>query len=125
MGKLLAGDSFGQELRTIQAPYGLYFGANSGHQPGTWAIDPWGKKLEGAPISAKARSEILKYRELGRLAGQNPRSLDAITMEEYMIQKFGLSQETIRKFLVPGPADGFGLAPTCSPPTPSASVATR
>ena len=46
-----------------------------------------------------------------RQPGQNPRELDAITMEEYMIQKFGLSQETIRKFLVPGPGDGFGIGP--------------
>jgi spermidine dehydrogenase len=101
----------GRSFEHIQSPYGLYFGANLGHQAGMWAIDPWGKKLEGAPISAKARSEILKYRELGRLAGENPRSLDAITMEEYMIQKFGLSRETIRKFLVPGPGDGFGIGP--------------
>ena len=46
-----------------------------------------------------------------RLAGENQRALDAITMEEYMIQKFGLSQDTIRKFLVPGPGDGFGIGP--------------
>ena len=101
----------GRSFEHIQSPYGLYFGANFGHQAGMWAIDPWGKKLEGAPIPAKGRSEILKYRELGRLAGENPRSLDAITMEEYMIQKFGLSQETIRMFLMPGPADGFGIGP--------------
>ena len=45
----------GRSFEHIQSPYGLYFGANLGHQPGMWAIDPWGKKLEGAPISAKAR----------------------------------------------------------------------
>ena len=28
-----------------------------------------------------------------------------------MMQTFGLSQETIRKFLIPGPGDGFGIGP--------------
>ena len=32
-------------------------------------------------------------------------------MEQYMMQKFGISQETIRKFLIPGPGDGYGIGP--------------
>src|SRR5580698_5791065 len=58
------------------APYGLYFGAKFGQPQGVWLTDPWGeksggeksggeksgaKKLEGAPISAKAREELLRY----------------------------------------------------------------
>ena len=62
----------GRSFEHIRSPYGIYFGANFGHQPGTWAVDPWGKKLEGAPISAAMRSEILKYRELGAAARPEP-----------------------------------------------------
>ena len=59
------------------------------------------------------RAEILKYRQLGASLphGQKPHELDAITMEHYMMQKFGISQETIRKFLMPGPGDGYGIGP--------------
>ena len=32
-------------------------------------------------------------------------------MEQHMMQKLGLSQETIRKCLIPGPGDGFGIGP--------------
>src|SRR5260370_10444091 len=37
---------------------GFYFGAKFGKESGQWLIDPWGKKLEGAPISAQARAEL-------------------------------------------------------------------
>ncbi len=105
----------GRSFEHIRSPYGIYFGANFGSQPGTWVVDPWGKKLDGAPMPAAMRAEILKYRELGAKRGPNgyehPHELDAITMEEYMMQRFGLSQQTIRKFLMPGPGDGFGIGP--------------
>ena len=59
-------------------------------------------------MPAAMRAEILKYRELGAAHGnEHPRELDAITMEEYMMQKFSISRETIRKFLMPGPGDGW------------------
>ena len=35
---------------------------SSAKKPGMWLIDPWGKKLEGAPISEAARAELLKWR---------------------------------------------------------------
>jgi len=105
----------GRSFEHIVPPYGIYFGANFGQPPGAWVVDPWGKKLEGAPMSAAMRAEILKYRELGAKRGpegyEHPRELDAITMEQYMMQRFGLSQETIRRFLMPGPGDGYGLGP--------------
>ena len=106
----------GRTFEDIQSPSGLYFGASFGQQPGMWIIDPWAKQLEGAPISATARAELLKYRELelstARVArGQKPHELDSITMEAYMMKEFGLSQETIRKYLTPGPGDGIGIGP--------------
>jgi spermidine dehydrogenase len=103
----------GRSFEHIRPPYGIYFGANfaQGH-PGMWVIDPWGKKLAGAPMPEAMRNEILRYRRLGAETGhEHPRSLDAITMEDYMMQKFALSRETIRKFLLPGPGDGFGIGP--------------
>jgi spermidine dehydrogenase len=102
----------GRSFEHIQSPYGIYFGANLGQQ-GEWVVNPWANKLEGAPLPAAMRGEILRYRQLGAAsAGEaNPHQLDAITMEEFMMKKFGLSQETIRRFLMPGPADGFGIGP--------------
>ncbi len=102
----------GRSFEDIRPPYGIYFGANFSQQHGMWLIDPWGKKLAGAPMPETMRNQILKYRQLGAMPGQaHPREMDAITMEDYMMQKFGLSRETIRKFLVPGPGDGFGIGP--------------
>ena len=106
----------GRSFEDIRPPYGLFFGASFGQRPGMWLVDPWTRKLEGAPLPAAMRNEILRYRELGAArhgasGPRKPQELDAITMEQYMMQTFGLSQETIRKFLCPGPGDGFGLGP--------------
>jgi len=102
----------GRSFEHIQAPYGLYFGAKFGRSPGMWLVDPWGKKLEGSPLPEKMRAEILKYRELGGATrGQRSPELYSITMEAFMMQRFGLSQETIRAFLTPGPGDGHGIGP--------------
>jgi spermidine dehydrogenase len=54
------------------ATYGLYFGAKFGQNPGLWLTDPWGKKLEGAPISSTARMELLKWRQGPEQAEQRP-----------------------------------------------------
>jgi spermidine dehydrogenase len=103
----------GRSFEHIRSPYGIYFGASFGKQPGMWLVDPWTKKLEGAPLTPSMRAEILKYRELGASLPHEQKSheLDAITMEQYMMQKFGISQETVRKFLMPGPGDGYGIGP--------------
>src|SRR5436309_5818948 len=41
--------------------YGFYFRPQFGQRPGVWVIDPWGRKLEGAPISDVARAELLRW----------------------------------------------------------------
>jgi spermidine dehydrogenase len=101
------------------APYGLFFGAKFGQTPGLWLTDPWGTKLEGAPISAKARNELLKFQSAGNAGAQPPqypgdaisRRLDAITLEAHMIERHGISRETIRTFLSPVEGGGYGLGP--------------
>ena len=101
------------------ATYGLYFGAKFGQKPGMWLIDPWGKKLEGAPISEAARAELLKWRAGPQQEEKRPqyfgdeisRHLDSITLEEHMMRRFGISRETIRTFLSPVEGGGSGLGP--------------
>jgi spermidine dehydrogenase len=99
------------------APYGLYFGAKFGQPQGVWMTDPWGKKLEGAPISAMAREELLRYQS-DSTPPQRPqyrgdaisRRLDTITLEDHMMERYGVRRETIRTF-APDEGGGFGLGP--------------
>jgi spermidine dehydrogenase len=101
------------------ASYGFYFGSKFGQTPGLWLTDPWGKKLEGAPISATARAELLKWRQGPEQPETRPqyhgdaisRALDQVTLEEHMIQRFGIGRETIRTFLSPVEGGGSGLGP--------------
>jgi spermidine dehydrogenase len=101
------------------ATYGLFFGEKFGQKPGTWLVDPWGKKLQGAPISESARTELLKWREGPRTEEKRPqyfgdavsRDLDSITLEEHMMRRFGISREMIRNFLSPVEGGGSGLGP--------------
>jgi len=100
------------------APFGLYFGAKFGHRQGVWLTDPWGTKLEGAPISAKAREELLKYQSPAPSRAPVPeyrgdpisRRLDTMTLEDYLIERHGISRETVRTFLF-DEGSAFGLGP--------------
>jgi spermidine dehydrogenase len=97
--------------------YGFYFGAAFGQNPGLWLVDPWSKKLEGAPISAQAKADLLKWNEGGDPAFHRPqyfgdpasRQLDAISLEDHFIQRYGISRETIRKYLSPVEGGGYGI----------------
>jgi spermidine dehydrogenase len=101
------------------ATYGFYFGAKLGQKPGMWLVDPWKKKLEGAPISETARAELLKWRVGPQQEEKRPqyfgddisRHLDSITLEEDMMRRFGISRETIRTYLSPVEGGGSGLGP--------------
>jgi len=101
------------------ATYGFYFGAKFGQKPGRWVIDPWGKKLEGAGISAAQKAELLKWRSGPAVPQKKPeyegdeisRQLDAITLEEHIMQMYGISRDTIRTFLSPVEGGGSGLGP--------------
>jgi spermidine dehydrogenase len=102
--------------------YGFWFGAKFGHKEGLWLMDPVRKKLEGAPISDAARTEWLRFLtgtsvtakkfEPPKVEGDAvSRYLDSITLEQHFMERFGLSQETVRTFLSPVEGGGSGLGP--------------
>src|ERR1700733_11806167 len=113
------------EMRLSRTPYlgsapsATYFGPKFGQPRGLWLTDPWGKQVDQAPVSAKAREELMKYQSAGDSAVHAPeysgdaisRRLDTITLEDYMIERHGISRETIREFLSPGEGGGYGLGP--------------
>ena len=98
------------------APYGWYFGAKFGQPQGLWLTDPWGKKLEGAPIPSKTREELLNSQSVqpGVKAPEYrgdaiSRRLDTITLEDHLMEKYGISRETCRAFLSLDEGSAFGL----------------
>lgn len=101
------------------APYALYFGAKFGQPKGVWVSDPWARKLEGAPISATAREELLRVQSADPSAAQVPkyrgdaisRRLDTITLEDHLMEKHRIRRETVRTFLTPDEGSAFGLGP--------------
>ncbi len=102
---------------------GFFFGAKFGHPEGLWLIDPWGKRLEGAPISQRARQELLRMKNADRQPFSEhryqpqkhgdaaSRHLDSVTLEQHLIEAYGLSVDTIRTFLSPIQGGGSGLGP--------------
>ena len=99
---------------------GFFYGAKFGQTPGMWLVDPWGKRLAGAPISEKEQRELLAMQDAKPDQGHKPpehhgdaisRHLDSITLEQDMMDKYGLSRDTIRTFLSPVAGGGSGLGP--------------
>jgi spermidine dehydrogenase len=98
--------------------YGFYFGPRFGKRPGVWVIDPWGRKLEGAPLSDAVKADLLRWRTAPD-DGQVPetegdvvsRQLDTITLEEHLMARRRISRETVRDFLSPVEGGGYGLGP--------------
>ena len=98
--------------------YGFYFGSRFGKKPGVWVIDPWGKKLEGAPLSDEVKAELMRYRTV-RDGGPRPKSegdeisrqLDTITLEEHLMARHHITRETVREWLSPVEGGGYGLGP--------------
>lgn len=110
------------------APYGVggptsgwYFGSKFGHTEGVWVRDPWGTKLAGAPIPEKAKSELLSMREADRKPFSEhryqpkvhgdaaSRHLDSITLEQHLMETYGISRDTVRTYLSPISGGGSGL----------------
>jgi spermidine dehydrogenase len=98
----------------------FYFGARFGRPSGELLVDPWGKRLEGAPISEDARRELLRVSDTrGVRARAQPREhgdpssrlLDSVTLEQHLIEQYGISAATIRTFLAPVAGGGSGIGP--------------
>ncbi len=111
-----------QSLEIQTAPYGVggstsafFFGK------GVFVRDPWGTRLEGAPISEAAKRELLGMRESDRKpfsthryqpkvhGDEASRHLDSITLERHLMDTYGLSQETVRTYLSPIAGGGSGM----------------
>jgi spermidine dehydrogenase len=102
--------------------YGFWFGAKFNQPSGAWVIDPIGQKMQGAPVDEPIRKEL--HRWFSGQAAQHSkfdppqyegdassRYLDSITLEQHYIERYGLSQQTIRTFLSPVEGGGSGLGP--------------
>ena len=117
-------------MKLETAPYpvggatsGFFFGAKFGHPEGMWLIDPWGNQLKGAPILQRTRQELLRMKSTDRQPFSEhryqpkehgdaaSRHLDSITLEQHLMEAYGLSAETIRTFLSPIQGGGSGLGP--------------
>jgi spermidine dehydrogenase len=102
--------------------YGFWFGAKFGQATGMWLLDPVGKEMQGAPTGERARKELQRWFsgkatdeskfERPKYEGDDiSRSLDAISLEQHLMERYGLSQQTIRTFLSPVEGGGSGLGP--------------
>jgi spermidine dehydrogenase len=98
--------------------YGFYFGARFGKRPGVWVLDPWGRKLEGAPLSDTVKAELMRRRTFHDDAPRPQtegdaisRQLDSITLEDHLMTRYQISRETVRRFLSPVEGGGYGLGP--------------
>lgn len=118
----------GAELTIQTAPYpvggatsAFFFGAKFGHPEGLWLKDPWGKRLAGAPLPEQVKRELLSMRDTDRKpfsahrfqpkehGDAASRQLDGMTLENHLVETYGLSVETIRTFLSPITGGGSGL----------------
>ncbi|HJQ52494.1 MAG TPA: NAD(P)-binding protein [Gemmatimonadaceae bacterium] len=101
-----------------QKHYGFYFTSQFTGQPGKWVMDPWGRRLEGAPISEAEKTELLRW-GTNRVPFAGPktegdeisRQLDSMTLEDHLMARYNISRETVRKFLSPTEGGGYGLGP--------------
>jgi spermidine dehydrogenase len=96
----------------------FYFGAQFGRPAGQLVVDPWGTRLEGAPISDEARRELLQMADTrGVRARAQPkehgdaaaRRLDGMTLEQHVVEQYGISAATVRAFLSPVTGGGSGI----------------
>ena len=96
---------------------GWFFGAKFGQEKGRWLSDPWGRQLVGAPIPDHARAELLKTQADVPHTDRTPkqhgdpqsRYLDSITLERDIMEKYGISRDTVRTYLqTAGEGSGLG-----------------
>jgi len=86
-------------------------------QGGIWVMDPMKSQLEEAPLPERDRSELLRW--MAGAPGAAPkyegdeisRHLDSITLEQHYMDRFGISQQTSRKYLTAVEGGAYGLGP--------------
>src|SRR5437667_462026 len=94
--------------------YGFYFGPQFGQRPGVWVMDPWRRRLQGAPISESVKAELLRW-GTNRVDVAGPtaegdaisRQLDSMTLEDHVMARYDISRETVRRFLSPVEGGGY------------------
>jgi spermidine dehydrogenase len=100
--------------------YGFWFAAPQGGRKGIWVMDPVNSQLKGAPLSESARRELLRWFGGNTGAADTPpryegdeisRYLDSITLEQHYMNRFGIGQDTIRKYLSAVEGGAYGLGP--------------
>jgi spermidine dehydrogenase len=100
--------------------YGFWFGSPQEGRPGTWVMDPVTSQLKGAPLSESARRELLRWFGGNPAVADTPpkyegdeisRYLDSITLEQHYMNRFGIGQDTIRKYLSGVEGGAYGLGP--------------
>jgi spermidine dehydrogenase len=105
--------------------YGFWFGPKFGTNnraagDSRWLVDPIGRKFANAPVSDAERAELLRWysgdaQEHSKFTPPQyegddiSRSLDAVTLEDHYIRRFGITREFIRKYLSPDLGGGSGL----------------
>src|ERR1051325_6700358 len=83
--------------------YGFYFGPQFGQRPGVWVIDPWGRRLEGAPLRGGGRGGRPRW-GAERAPGPGPRPKGApfprppapTPLEDHLMARYDISRETVR-----------------------------
>jgi spermidine dehydrogenase len=113
------------ELPVGRTPYfaggpssAFYFGQAFGLTPGRLFVDPWGTRLRGAPIADEAKRELLRMRDQPGVRAQSmpkthgdeaSRRLDSMTLEQHLMDAYGIGRETIRRYLSPVTGGGSGV----------------
>jgi spermidine dehydrogenase len=93
----------------------FFFGQRFGKGSGTWLVDPWGKQLEGAPIPDTTKQELLRMRSMKspqvpeRHGDAASRHMDSMSLEQLLMEHYGISRDTVRTFLSPLAGGGSGL----------------
>jgi len=100
--------------------YGFWFASPQGGRTGIWVMDPLNSQLKGAPLSDSARRDLLRWFGGKSVVADTPpryegdaisRSLDSITLEQHYMNRFGIAQDTIRRYISGIEGGAYGLGP--------------
>ena len=100
--------------------YGFWFAKSAANPTAKWVVDAVRQKFFTAPVSAADRAELLRWYSGDahqhaqfvppRYEGDDvSRALDAVSLEDHYIQRFGLKREFVRTYLSPDLGGGSGL----------------